>query len=44
MILAYWFKESGPPKQIYQYEIDELLEESAEEQEFYYDYKQKEKD
>ena len=44
LILAYWFKESGPPKQIYQYEIDELLKESAEEQEFYYDYKEKEKD
>jgi membrane associated rhomboid family serine protease len=44
LILAYWFKENGPPKQIYQYEIDELLEEAEEEQQYHYDYKEKEKD
>ena len=41
LILAYWFKDSGPPKQVYQYEIDELLEEQ--EQKYNYEYKEKEK-
>jgi len=41
LILAYWFKDNGPPKQIYQYEIDELLEEQ--EQIYTYEYKEKEK-
>ena len=41
LILAYWFKDSGPPKQVYQYEIDELLEEQ--EQTYTYEYKEKEK-
>ena len=39
LILAYWFKDNGPPKQIYQYEIDELLEEQ--EQTYTYEYKEK---
>ena len=30
LILAYWFRNNGPPKQIYQYEIDELIEEQEE--------------
>lgn len=30
LILAYWFRKNGPPKQVYQYEIDELLEEQEE--------------
>lgn len=42
LILAYWFKESGPPKQVYQYEIDELLEEEG--QVYTYEYKEDEKD
>ncbi|MBL6663493.1 MAG: rhomboid family intramembrane serine protease [Flavobacteriales bacterium] len=41
LILAYWFKDNGPPKQVYQYEIDELLEEH--EQTYTYEYKEKEK-
>ena len=41
LILAYWFKDKGPPKQVYQYEIDELLEEN--EQTYTYEYKEKEK-
>ena len=41
LTLAYWFKDNGPPKQVYQYEIDELLEEQ--EQTYIYDYKEKEK-
>ena len=39
LILAYWFKDNGPPKQVYQYEIDELLEEQ--EQTYTYEYKEK---
>ena len=31
LILAFWFKNHGPPKQISQYEIDELLEEQEDE-------------
>ena len=41
LILAYWFKDNGPPKQVYQYEIDELLEEQ--EQKYNYEYKEQEK-
>ena len=41
IILAYWFKDNGPPKQVYQYEIDELLEEQK--QTYTYEYKEKEK-
>ena len=41
LILAYWFKDNGPPKQVYQYEIDELFEEQ--EQTYTYEYKEKEK-
>jgi len=41
LILAYWFKDNGPPKQVYQYEIDELLEEQK--QTYSYEYKEKEK-
>ncbi len=41
LILAYWFKDNGPPKQVYQYEIDELLEEQ--EQTYKYEYKEQEK-
>ena len=41
LILAYWFKDKGPPKQVYQYEIDELLEEQ--EQTYTYEYKEKDK-
>ena len=41
LTLAYWLKDNGPPKQVYQYEIDELLEEQ--EQTYIYDYKEKEK-
>ena len=41
LILAYWFKDNGPPKQIYQYEIDELLEEQQQEQTYTYEYKEK---
>jgi membrane associated rhomboid family serine protease len=37
LILAWWFKNEGPPKQVYQYEIDEELE-----QEYTYHYKQNE--
>jgi membrane associated rhomboid family serine protease len=29
LILAFWFRKEGPPKQIYQYEIDEMVEELA---------------
>ena len=42
LTLAYWFKSSGPPEQVYQYEIDELLEEEM--PEYYYEYKEKERD
>ena len=42
LILAYWFKDNGPPKQVYQYEIDELLQEK--EQTYTYEYKEKEND
>ena len=41
LILAFWFKENGPPKQVYQYEIDELLEEQ--ERAYSYEYKEKKK-
>jgi membrane associated rhomboid family serine protease len=41
LILAYWFKENGPPKQVYQYEIDELLEEES--QVYTYEYKEDDK-
>ena len=41
LILAFWFKDNGPPKQVYQYEIDELLEEK--ERTYNYDYKEKKK-
>ena len=41
LILAFWFKHNGPPKQVYQYEIDELLEEQ--EQTYTYEYKEKKK-
>ena len=37
LILAYWFKDNGPPKQVYQYEIDEMLEED---QIYNYEYKE----
>jgi len=40
-ILAYWFKDNGPPKQVYQYEIDELLEEES--QVYTYEYKEDDK-
>lgn len=30
VLLAFWFRKEGPPNQIYQYEIDELLEEQEE--------------
>ena len=39
LILAYWFKDNGPPKQVYQYEIDEMLEED---QIYNYEYKENE--
>ena len=42
LILAYWFKESGPPKQVYQYEIDELLEDEEPHQ-YTYEYKENDK-
>ena len=29
LLLAFWFRKEGPPKQIYQYEIDEMVEELA---------------
>ena len=41
LILAFWFKDNGPPKQVYQYEIDELLEEK--ERTYNYEYKEKKK-
>ena len=41
LILAYWFKDNGPSRQIYQYEIDEALEDQ--EKTFTYEYKEKEK-
>ena len=41
LILAYWFKDNGPPKQVYQYEIDELFEEQ--EQTYINEYKEKDK-
>ena len=41
LILAYWFKDNGPPKQVYQYEIDELLEEQK--QKYNYEYKEEDK-
>ena len=41
LILAYWFKDNGPPKQVYQYEIDELLEEES--QVYTYEYKEDDK-
>lgn len=42
LTLAYWFKDNGPPKQVYQYEIDELLE-IEEEQSYTYEYKEEDK-
>ena len=36
IILAWWFKSEGPPKQKYQYEIDEELEENELKVEYYY--------
>ena len=41
LILAYWFKDNGPSRQIYQYEIDEALEDQ--EKIFTYEYKEKDK-
>jgi len=41
LILAYWFRKYGPPKQVYQYEIDEQLEKEV--LEFTYDYKEENK-
>ena len=42
LILAFWFRKNGPPKQVYQYEIDELIEEeNKSEQQFFYEYKEK---
>ena len=41
LILAYWFKDKGPSRQIYQYEIDEALEDQ--EKIFTYEYKEKDK-
>lgn len=40
LVLAYWFKNNGPSRQVYQYEIDELLEE-REEQFINYEYVEK---
>ncbi len=42
LILAYWFKDNGPSRQIYQYEIDEALEDQ--EKKITYEYKEKEKE
>lgn len=42
LILAYWFKDNGPPKQIYQYEIDELIEDE-ESLDYTYEYKEDDK-
>ncbi len=39
IILAWWFRKEGPPKQVYQYEIDEELEEEMS-PEFHYHYKE----
>lgn len=40
LILAFWFRKNGPPKQVYQYEIDELsLEEDEQDKAFHYEYK-----
>ena len=39
LILAYWFKDNGPSRQIYQYEIDEALEDQ--EKIFTNEYKEK---
>ncbi len=36
IILAWWFRSEGPPKQKYQYEIDEELEENAAKIEYHY--------
>ena len=36
VILAWWFRSEGPPKQKYQYEIDEELEENEEMIEYHY--------
>ena len=36
IILAWWFRSEGPPKQKYQYEIDEELEENELKVEYYY--------
>lgn len=36
IILAWWFREEGPPKQKYQYEIDEELEEQETKIEYRY--------
>jgi membrane associated rhomboid family serine protease len=43
LILAFWFRKNGPPKQVYQYEIDELsLEEDEQDKAFHYEYKEDE--
>ena len=39
IILAWWFRNEGPPKQVYQYEIDEELEKERP-PEIHYDYKE----
>lgn len=36
VLLAWWFREQGPPKQKYQYEIEEELEEKAIKIEYHY--------
>lgn len=40
-ILAWWFRAEGPPKQVYQYELDEVIEQELE---VHYHYKEKEQD
>lgn len=39
IILAWWFRNEGPPKQVYQYEIDEEQEKERP-PEIHYDYKE----
>ena len=42
ILMAFWFRKEGPPKQVYQYEIDELEEELAkQETPITYHYKEK---
>lgn len=44
IILAWWFRTEGPPKQVYQYELDEELEKTKQQEELEVNYHYKKKD